>query len=1494
MKKQQEGNVTRIIAIILLAAMLCAVIPARAAAAQEGMKLNAVYLDMTDGDDANSGDKGSPVLTFTKAKSLLNRNGIIHLVGFGNVPTDEKEWSLPASAYGEAKMVVEESASGNEEKILVYNTVLTLKDITIEGPGLDKPLRVQGGIFVVSGGLDLGESATLRLGENCVIRNFALQLNSNAIISASSNGTVILDGAALTNNIAVNGIISLPMTFEKHKNRLQLKSGRITTGGSSDKAYSGYTNAAIYLGMDSVPEITPTGKLRIDGGIYAADTKGGAIEVEIPAYYPAQSVQKNGYTWRADQDGIYRADRQNAGNIVTSIIAEPGEMQVAATYADGKKSIQVDAAIRSDGGAVTQDSGKFTVYALARDNYVIDRIEITKDGEPADIDLSAAQGQTAYEVPVTGWSSGAYAISAYFTYTLHSVLCGEYGTLTVSRDGETLERGALLRTGDTITLTAESEQYYLLDALTINGVDVSSEVEGVVNDAKGHTYTFTGHVGDFGETDDGAALLATFIMDPNVPVESVEIDKSVLPVTADGTRQMSLTVGGNRQMTATVEPVDFVAYNAARWESSDQDVAVVSADGWVYGMGEGTATISVTTLDGGYTDSFQVTVRSAFTQTIYIDTLDEFLAFAADVNRGNDYAGKLVCLTTDLDLSDVYDSLPSPPWHPDDAWDASWGWTPIGTKDLNSGVSVPFSGVFDGGGHTISGLMVDNNEGNYPRFQTHSLGLFGYVEDGIIKNVVLDGNIAAFRYIGTIAGRVQNSVIYNCINRASVQAYQTDAGGIAYTASGSVFLRCENYGTVKVAKNNVAGIVTSNSGSIIDCYNAGDVRATGGAGGMAVSAGLITGCVNAGTVDDSMSAGGIASGSSGIISNCYNLGLVHVPLYASSYAHSKSGGIVASATNGTVENCYNLGRVENGTTTGAYAYFIVGSVGHIKNCYYLADLKDESYVAYEDTWDSSGAEKTAEEIKALAGELGSAFAEDTMALNNGYPILNWQTDMDAYSITLDYERTAANALTVTSRGMEQENGGNFSVLRSKDVEFTLSMNKAYTVDAITAGSGTATLTSSEVIGNTGTYTYNLTGIFADTTLTITLKDAEEGGNDSVFNSSVSTNGTWDGKIIDVSWYLANPDAASYDISTAEAFAGAAALINGLVNNDVEKIWISSTEYLTAAQWNDPKNGYVHSGNGDSDAGGGSYHYGIESFKDKTIRLTADIDMGATYAYGSWDGPNYMPLGGQYLMTQNDISTLIGASFCGTLNGNGHYVLNIYCNRHADNYNNGQSVGLIGRLGVHDNESGSSLEPASPGVYDVGVTGYILSNRSVGGIVGKIGRTSSTATISGCVNYASVNNTDAKGLGGIVGAGWNKGKIINCYNMGRITSTYTCPTGGISGSNEVPITNCYNAGYINAGSSSYAMAIGTNNAGAAYDSYIINCWYEYGSASGGYFNGTGDVVNSGVTAKLKDDEMAEKLGSAYMPDTNGINGGYAILTWQDRAAAVADSIAEEAT
>ena len=96
-------------------------------------------------------------------------------------------------------------------------------------------------------------------------------------------------------------------------------------------------------------------------------------------------------------------------------------------------------------------------------------------------------------------------------------------------------------------------------------------------------------------------------------------------------------------------------------------------------------------------------------------------------------------------------------------------WTPIGTQDNY------FSGIYDGGNYTISGIRISSESG----FQ----GLFGKVTGtsdkhwGFIQNIVLESStIAGGNYTGGIVGCLGNGHVLNCHVRSDVTVQATVDG----------------------------------------------------------------------------------------------------------------------------------------------------------------------------------------------------------------------------------------------------------------------------------------------------------------------------------------------------------------------------------------------------------------------------------------------------------------------------------------------------------------------------------------------------------------------------------------------------------------------------------------------------------------------------------------------------------------------------------------------
>ena len=175
----------------------------------------------------------------------------------------------------------------------------------------------------------------------------------------------------------------------------------------------------------------------------------------------------------------------------------------------------------------------------------------------------------------------------------------------------------------------------------------------------------------------------------------------------------------------------------------------------------------------------------------------------------------------------------------------SYGFAPIGADWASA-----FTGSFDGGGHTISGLTI-NRPTNY-------VGLFGYTR-GIksIANLSLVGaNISGSRSVGSLAGESDGTHFFNVSATGSVTGSGDNVGGlVGVQVSGSIG---NSYATVSVTSNGkyVGGLVGFAGGSISNSYAAGSV--TGRATGINTSAGGLVGYQNSGSISNSYATASVS------------------------------------------------------------------------------------------------------------------------------------------------------------------------------------------------------------------------------------------------------------------------------------------------------------------------------------------------------------------------------------------------------------------------------------------------------------------------------------------------------------------------------------------------------------------------------------------------------------------------------------------------------------
>ena len=371
--------------------------------------------------------------------------------------------------------------------------------------------------------------------------------------------------------------------------------------------------------------------------------------------------------------------------------------------------------------------------------------------------------------------------------------------------------------------------------------------------------------------------------------------------------------------------------------------------------GDGSFLISINDTQRKYYINDDKTVINS-DNIIEINDEEELKTFRDDVNNGNSYEGKAVLLT-DL-LTDEIDLQ-------------NQEWKPIGFIDPDTDIKNPetgdnkaFKGIFDGGNYTIKNLKISSTENRYN-------GLFSFVVDGTIRNVIIGENStisgsAGAGVVGYLYGFKGN--ISNCINYAN-----TDGGGIAVNISGQhTVSNCKNYGTI----NGSGGIVGSSNGTdwqqfaevsnkIINCGNYGNITKENGnycGGIVGYFNGEILNCCNKANISGNQgNVGGIAGTNDGRIINCYSIGDI-----SGQYSIGGIMGFTGSTKGGSVTNCYSIGTVSGDRAVGDIIGAKNGIVNpEIVNCY----TKDDTFTA---------------------SDLGDAFKEDAENINNGYPILYWE------------------------------------------------------------------------------------------------------------------------------------------------------------------------------------------------------------------------------------------------------------------------------------------------------------------------------------------------------------------------------------------------------------------------------------------------------------------------------------------------------------------------
>ena len=896
-----------------------------------------------------------------------------------------------------------------------------------------------------------------------------------------------------------------------------------------------------------------------------------------------------------------------------------------------------------------------------------------------------------------------------------------------------------------------------------------------------------------------------------------------------------------------------------------------------------------------------------------IGNADQLMWFAAKVNGSTKKSTSNLCakLTSDIDLTGKE-------------------WTPIGCYNSYSDC-VYYGGTFDGGGHTVSGLTI-NNAKTYQ-------ALFSYVKGGTIQDLTVKGSVKtstkSSSYAAGIVSYGNPVTIKNCTNEVDVTASAKGyaAGVCAYVINGSKLESCTNKGMVSGYGDyvgGVAGTVTGSTTTITGCFNHGVVTntgkpssyaySTGGiaggistgvtvercgntgnitstlkrTGGIAGSAGgTINACFNTGTITGIYGVGGIAgdSGTSDAkVTGCYNTGDVKGVSPSASFKDTNAkgiggiiGGVGGTSYKASVSGCYNMGTVSNASTlTDITVGGIVGcsaaktysgtateNLMTVTNCWYL-----DTTAAQGDGYNKNASGITAKTAKQIAdGDIGDGWVMGP----DGHPILGWQDPNATYKVTFNINLEDAKLVVKDSsdKTVDPESDGTYKLKNGTyTYEVTADEYKTKTGSFTVAYSGQSISVSLDI----QKYDYVFTTDPEDAKLTV------KSGND--VQKSLA-----DGRTYQLA-KKGNPYRYTVEKFGYETKSGTLN-VKGNADNDKKSVTLKklpvykvnftvekaaggqdSTPVITVTSKDDKDADLEADEDGDYHLPDGDYSYSVSCSGYKTVRgeftvsgKDLTVDGIQLEIQTSWDGESYTEP---------------------AKNGQGVYLISspdelMWFDKNAKMTD---SAKLLADITINEDVSGSDATSQKYKWTPIGMdktkaytgnfdgNGHTISGlyiNSTAANTGMFGRIGSSAVVKNLTLADSVIRSTKNYTGAITGYIDDAASVTNCHTKNSVQVSAAVYTGGITGYQDdtSTLTRCSNA----------AEVTGANNVGGisgynwSKSSASLTDSCNRGSVSGSNLVGgiCAQIYIGGTVSDVYNLGTVQATGTAGTPTAGGITG-----------------------
>ena len=456
---------------------------------------------------------------------------------------------------------------------------LSLQNAKISGGNATTSPPYGAGIYALSSS---GQPVALTIeliGENTITGTFGIYLNASQTSTIGTNASLVIKNSGDNGDngsLTVTGTSSSGLHIASGTGNASLTIKNVSVVANATSSYSG-SGVCVQSGASATD--SPNISLSVDGGSLTASGTGSNDGI---LFYVGQS-QATGATTSLTVSENAIVDARNGGI---------SALKISETLPTPKPTGENSSGIVFDGSTGT-------VYG---------NVELQKD-----LEIKSGETLTIPEGSTLNTNNNL---------TNNGTIVNTGGTLNGEPDGtgkiettptiDTQPENQTVTAGNTATFTVDANGENLSYQWQQKTTDSGSDWTNVGSATSSNTYTI-----DNTTTSMSGYQYRCVVNNSAGSVTSNAVTLTVNAATVSVTgvtltpASLSLFTGDTATLTATVQPSNATNQNVT-WSSDKPDVATVDAAGKVTAVGAGTATITVTTEDGGKTDTCTVTVTRPY------------------------------------------------------------------------------------------------------------------------------------------------------------------------------------------------------------------------------------------------------------------------------------------------------------------------------------------------------------------------------------------------------------------------------------------------------------------------------------------------------------------------------------------------------------------------------------------------------------------------------------------------------------------------------------------------------------------------------------------------------------------------------------------------------------------------------------------------------------------------------------------------------------------